>query len=107
MGRFIPKLNENIYKAAEKANGRADMKNIFHGRLQILPKNKLQRYIDRQSRDVIVCSIVMTAMLITALKEAGTYDESIVKSIKDRHGLRSASVHRIYGNGLFLSRRMS
>lgn len=80
MGRFIPKLNENIYKAAEKANGRADMKMYFPWAFANLAKNKLQRYIDEAKPDVIVCSIVMTAMLITALKEAGTYDESI-KSI--------------------------
>ena len=29
MGRFVPKLNETIYKGAEKANGRADMKLYF------------------------------------------------------------------------------
>ena len=76
MGRFIPKLNENIYKAAEKANGRADMKMYFPWAFANLAKNKLQRYIDEAKPDVIVCSIVMTAMLITALKEMCIRDSS-------------------------------
>ncbi|MBC5649467.1 MGDG synthase family glycosyltransferase [Christensenella tenuis] len=80
MGRFIPKLNETIYKGAEKANGRADMKLYFPWAFANLAKSKLQKYIDEEKPDVIVCSIVMTAMLITALKEAGTYDDRI-KSI--------------------------
>ena len=80
MGRFVPKLNETIYKGAEKANGRADMKLYFPWAFANLAKSKLQKYIDEEKPDVIVCSIVMTAMLITALKEAGTYDDRI-KSI--------------------------
>ena len=80
MGRFVPKLNETIYKGAEKANGRADMKLYFPWAFANLAKNKLQKYIDEEKPDVIVCSIVMTAILVTALKEAGMYDERI-KSI--------------------------
>ncbi|MEA4854614.1 MAG: glycosyltransferase [Christensenella sp.] len=80
MGRFIPKLNENIYKGAERANGRGDMKMYFPWAFAKLTKNKMQRYIEETKPDVIVCSIVMTAILITALKEAGMLDEKI-KSI--------------------------
>ena len=64
MGRFVPKLNETIYKGAEKANGRADMKLYFPWAFANLAKNKLQKYIDEEKPDVIVCSIVMTAMHI-------------------------------------------
>lgn len=80
MGRFVPKLNERIYKGAEKANGRADMKLYFPWAFANLSKSKLEKYIGEAKPDVIVCSIVMTAMLITALKEAGMYDDRI-KSI--------------------------
>ncbi|MEG0594102.1 MAG: glycosyltransferase [Christensenella sp.] len=80
MGRFVPKLNERIYKGAEKANGRADMKLYFPWAFANLAKSKLEKYINENKPDVIVCSIVMTAMLITSLKEAGMYDNSI-KSI--------------------------
>ena len=80
MGRFIPKLNENIYKGAERANGRSDMKMYFTWAFANLTKSKMQKYIEETKPDVIVCSIVMTAILVTALKEAGMIDEKI-KSI--------------------------
>lgn len=80
MGRFVPKLNENIYKAAEKASGRADMKMYFPWAFANLTKSKMQKYIEETKPDVIVCSIVMTAILITSLKEAGMINPNI-KSI--------------------------
>ncbi|MEA5004002.1 MAG: glycosyltransferase [Christensenella sp.] len=80
MGRFVPKLNENIYKAAEKASGRADMKMNFPWAFANLTKSKMQKYIEETKPDVVVCSIVMTAILITSLKEAGLIDPNI-KSI--------------------------
>lgn len=80
MGRFVPKLNETIYRGAEKANGRSDMKMYFPWAFANLSKSKLEKYIEQEKPDVIVCSIVMTAMLVTALKEAGMYDNNI-KSI--------------------------
>ena len=77
MGRMWPKLNENIYTAAEKYNGRADMKMYFPWMFADLNKAKLQKYIEEYKPDVIICAIVMTAMLVTALKDSSMIDENI------------------------------
>ncbi|HBU11895.1 MAG TPA: hypothetical protein DEB31_03975 [Clostridiales bacterium] len=71
MGRIWPTLNANIYSAAEKYNGRSDMKMYFPWLFADINKTKMQKYIDEKQPDVIVCSIVMTAMLISLLKDAG------------------------------------
>lgn len=73
MGRVWPKLNENIFYAAEKHNGSADMKLYFPWLFADLNKAKMQKYIEDTKPDVIVCSIVMTAILVTLLKEAGAF----------------------------------
>lgn len=77
MGRFWPKLNENIYGSAEKYNGRSDMKMYFPWLFADFSKAKLQKYIDEHNPKVIVCSIVMTAILTTLLRESKSIDESI------------------------------
>ncbi len=80
MGRFLPRLNENIYAQAEKYNGRSDMKMYFPWLFADINKSKLQKYIVDTKPDIIVCSIVMTAILITMLKESDMIDSNI-KSI--------------------------
>lgn len=70
MGRMWPQLNENIYSAAERHNGRADMKMYFPWLFADFNKTKLQKYIEEYKPNVIVCTIVMTAMIVTTLKES-------------------------------------
>lgn len=77
MGRSIPKLNEYIYKEAERISGKAAMKHYFPFAFSDLFKSKMQKYIDDKKPDVIVCSIVFSAILLTQLKEAGTLDPNI------------------------------
>jgi len=77
MGRFWPRLNENIYTSAERYNGRSDMKMYFPWLFADFSKAKLQKYIDEHKPKVIVCSIVMTAILTTLLRESKLIDESI------------------------------
>lgn len=77
MGRFLPKLNENIYGSAEKYSGRADMKMYFPWLFADFNKAKMQKYIEKKKPDVIVCTIVMTAMLVSILKESGMLDTKI------------------------------
>ncbi len=80
MGRFWPRLNENIYSQAEKYNGRSDMKMYFPWLFADINKTKLQKHIEETKPDIIVCSIVMTAIMITLLKESNMIDKNI-KSI--------------------------
>lgn len=77
MGRFWPRLNENIYSQAEKRNGRADMKMYFPWLFADINKSKMQKYINDTRPDVIVCPIVMTAILVTLLKESGMISKDI------------------------------
>jgi processive 1,2-diacylglycerol beta-glucosyltransferase len=77
MGRSIPKLNEYIYKEAERISGKAAMKSYFPFAFSDLFKSKMQKYLDEHKPDVIVCSIVFSAILLTQLKEAGTLDPKI------------------------------
>lgn len=77
MGRFWPRLNENIYSAAEKYNGRSDMKMYFPWLFADFSKVKMQKYIEETKPKVIVCSIVLTAILITTLIDSGDMDDSI------------------------------
>ncbi|MEG1657146.1 MAG: glycosyltransferase [Christensenellaceae bacterium] len=77
MGRFLPKLNENIYSSAERANGRLDMKMYFPWAFADLTKSKMQKYIAETKPDVVVCSVVMSAILMTTLKESHMLDEKI------------------------------
>ncbi|MDL2237627.1 hypothetical protein LJC56_07350 [Christensenellaceae bacterium OttesenSCG-928-K19] len=77
MGRIWPTLNENIYSTAERYNGRADMKMYFPWLFADINKTKMQKYINEKQPDVIVCTIVMTGMLISLLKDAGSFDDRI------------------------------
>ncbi len=75
MGRFIPQLNKSIFNSATKCNGRADMKMYFPWVFADLSKVKMKKYIDDYKPDVIVCSIVMTAILVTLMKNANMLDK--------------------------------
>jgi len=77
MGRIWPSLNENIYRQAERYNGRADMKMFFPWLFADLNKQKLKKYLDEYKPDIIVCSIVMTAIIISLLKETGMLSENV------------------------------
>ena len=77
MGRSFPKLNELIYESAERVSGKATMKNYFPFAFSDLNKFKMQRYLDEKKPDVIICTIVFSAILMTQLKEAGILDNRI------------------------------
>jgi processive 1,2-diacylglycerol beta-glucosyltransferase len=77
MGRSFPKLNEMIYESAERVSGKAAMKNFFPFAFSDLTKYKMQRYIEEKKPDVIVCTIIFSAILLTQLKETGTIDKRI------------------------------
>ena len=70
MGRSLPKLNEMIYEQAEKVNGRADMKIYFPFAFTDLYKPKMRRFLDEEDPDVIICTHIFCAILMTQLKEA-------------------------------------
>ena len=71
LGRFWPKLNERIYANAERHNGRADMRSCFPWVFADLTKTRLLKYLQEEKPDVVVSPIVMTAMMITSLRESG------------------------------------
>lgn len=77
MGRFWPKLNETIYQDAEKHNGRRDMKASFPWAFADLTKTKMLKYLEDEKPDVVVCPIVMTAIIMTTLRDAGTINPDI------------------------------
>jgi processive 1,2-diacylglycerol beta-glucosyltransferase len=77
MGRIWPSLNENIYSTAEKYNGRAGMKMYFPWLFADMNKQKLKKYIEDYEPDVIICTIVMTAMIVSLLKDSGMVDKRI------------------------------
>lgn len=78
LGRFWPKLNETIYESAEKRNGRSDMRSYFPWVFADLTKSRLARYLEREKPDAIVSPIVMTAMMVTSLRESGMLDPAIL-----------------------------
>ncbi|MGI6153041.1 MAG: MGDG synthase family glycosyltransferase [Christensenellaceae bacterium] len=77
LGRVFPKVNANIYKDAERFNGRSNMKLYFPWLFADFNKTKMQQYILEQQPDVIVCTIVMTAMLVKLLRDSNMIDEKI------------------------------
>ncbi len=77
MGRVWPRLNENIYSAAERYNGRSDMKMYFPWLFADLNKQKLKKYVEDYRPDVIICTIVMTAMVVSLLKETDMVHKGI------------------------------
>lgn len=77
LGRFWPKLNERIYANAERHNGRADMRSCFPWVFADLTKSRMLRYLQEEKPDVIVSPIVMTAMMVTSLRESGMLDPEI------------------------------
>lgn len=77
LGRYWPKLNERIYANAEKHNGRADMRSCFPWVFADMTKTRMLRYLEEQQPDVVVLPIVMTAMMITSLRESGMLDPTL------------------------------
>ncbi len=77
MGRYVPKLNENIYRDAERYNGSTSMRSYFPWAFADLNRSKMSKYIQECKPDVIVCTIVMTAILVTALKQSGLLEEKV------------------------------
>ena len=79
MGRSIPKLNDLIYKDAERVSGKAEaaMKHYFPFAFSDLTKSKMQKYIDENKPDAIVCPIMFSGVLLTQLKRAGMLDPKI------------------------------
>lgn len=77
MGRFWPKLNGTIYQGAEKSNGRSDMKASFPWAFADLTKSKMLKYLEEEAPDVVVCPIVMTAIIMTVLRESGRMNRDI------------------------------
>jgi processive 1,2-diacylglycerol beta-glucosyltransferase len=77
MGRSIPKLNASIYKSSEWVSGKSVMKGYFPFVFSELTKSRMEKYIEEKKPDVIVCTIVLSAILISQLREAGTIDPKI------------------------------
>lgn len=77
LGRFWPKLNERIYANAERRNGRADMRSCFPWVFADLSKTQMLEYLQKEKPDVIVSPIVMTAMMITAMRESNMLDPAL------------------------------
>lgn len=77
MGRFVPKLNEDIYEQAMKKNGAKDMKAYFPFVFTDLFKSKMVKYLEKEKPDAIVCTIVFTAILVTQIKDAIGLDPKI------------------------------
>lgn len=78
LGRFWPKLNETIYEGAEKRNGRSDMRSYFPWVFADLTKSRLAKYLEAEKPDAIVSPIVMTAMMVTSLRESEMLDPAIM-----------------------------
>ncbi len=79
LGRKMPKFMEYIYESAYKKNGSADMKTFFPWAFADLQKAKLAKYIADYSPDVIVCTIMFTAMIVCAMQESNLIDSKILK----------------------------
>ncbi len=78
IAKHLPELNLLIYDKAEKDSvDSMQRKTYFPYAFAELSKKKMKKYIDSEEPDVIVCTHIFTAILITQMKQDGIFTKKI------------------------------
>jgi len=76
-GRYMPKLNDNLYTQAERVSDAGALKTYMPYVFSDLNKYKMRKYLEKDKPDAIVCTHVFGGILITQLLDSGQFDPSV------------------------------
>jgi processive 1,2-diacylglycerol beta-glucosyltransferase len=78
IARLTPEMNLRIYDKAEKDSSNArQRKTYFPYTFAEVSKKKMQKYIESEMPDVIVCPHIFSAILVTQMKRDGMFTQKI------------------------------